>query len=211
LNGEGGKLFEPSLGKQGITAMRYYEYGPRVVLFKNKVEKIADIKGKKVRVMGAPVLVDQINSWGGAGVAMGVPELFTALQQGTIDGLESAANFFYSGKYFESAKYLLMEPKGAEVSIFMMNTKWLGSLPENLQKSIQESATEITEEATKFARDSDAKAIEEMKKAGVTVIEASPEFHKELVDASQPIIPKFEAKVSGSKEIIEKIQAHFKK
>lgn len=95
LNGEGGKLFEASLDKQGITALRYYEYGPRTILLKDKVEKMEDLKGKKIRVMGAPVLVDQINAWGGAGVAMGVPELFTALQQGTIDGLESAASFFF--------------------------------------------------------------------------------------------------------------------
>jgi tripartite ATP-independent transporter DctP family solute receptor len=211
LNGDGGKLFQPSLDKLGITALRYYEYGPRIILLKNKVEKIADFKGKKVRVMGAPVLVDQINAFGGAGVAMGVPELFTALQQGTIDGLESAANFFFSGKYYESAKFLLNEPKGAEVSIFMANSAWIKSLPEDLQKAVKDTAVEITEAANKFAAEGDAKAVDAMKKAGVTVIDPSPEFHQQLVDASKSIIPKFESKVAGSKEIIEKIQANFKK
>lgn len=210
LNGEGGKLFEPSLSQKGLTALRFYEYGPRIILLKNKAEKMADLKGKKIRVMGAPVLVDEINSWGGAGVAMGVPELYTALQQGTLDGLESAAMFFYSGKYFESTKYLLMEPKGAEVTIFMANTKWLNTLPPNLQQAIKDAAKEIEEDAKKFARAGNDKAIGEMKKAGITVIEASPEFHKQLVDASQPIYQKFEQRVPGSKEIIEKIRNHFK-
>ncbi|WP_235594339.1 MULTISPECIES: TRAP transporter substrate-binding protein [Paenibacillus] len=210
LNGEGGKLFEASLDKQGITALRYYEYGPRTILLKDKVEKMEDLKGKKIRVMGAPVLVDQINAWGGAGVAMGVPELFTALQQGTIDGLESAASFFHSGKYYESAKYLLMEPKGAEISIFMANTNWLNSLPEHLQKAVKEAAVEITDEAHQYAKERDLQSIEEMKKEGVTVIEPGAEFHQQLVEASKPIISKFEARVPGSKEIISKIQAQFK-
>jgi TRAP-type C4-dicarboxylate transport system substrate-binding protein len=93
----------------------------------------------------------------------------------------------------------------------MANSAWIKTLPEDLQKAVQDTAVEITEAANKFAAEGDAKAVDAMKKAGVTVIDPSPEFHQQLVDASKSIIPKFEGKVAGSKEIIEKIQANFKK
>lgn len=209
LNGEGGKLFDEGLAQKGIVALRYYEYGPRTILLKNNVEKLDDLKGQKIRVMGAPVLVDEINKWGGSGIAMGVPELYTALQQGTIDGLESAAMFFYSGKYYENAKYLWMEPQGAEITLFMANKQWLDSLPADLQQAVKDASVEITEDAIKYARENNDKAIEEMKKVGITVIERNDEIHQQLVEATKPVIEEFEKRVAGSKEIIEKIGEHF--
>jgi TRAP-type C4-dicarboxylate transport system substrate-binding protein len=209
LNGEGGKLFEASNAKQNMTILKYYEYGPRTLLMKGKVEKLADFKGKKIRVMGAPVLVDTINTWGGAGVAMGVPEVFAALQNGTIDGIESAANFFYSGKYFENAKYYVDAPSGNLISLFGVNTPWLNSLPADVQKAVKDAAAEIVEPANKYAQDKDKEAVDNMAKAGVTVIKATPEFNAELKKASEPVITKFEAKVAGSKEIIAKVREKF--
>jgi tripartite ATP-independent transporter DctP family solute receptor len=209
LNGEGGKLFEASNAKQNMTILHYYEYGPRTMLLKNKVEKMADYKGKKVRVMGAPTLVEQVNALGGAGMAMGVPEVFAALQNGTIDGIESAATFFYSGKYYENAKYFINAPRGNLIVLFGTNTQWLNSLPADVQKAIHDSVSEISKEADQFARDKDKEAIEAMTKAGVNEIKFSPEFEAEVRKASESVIPKFEAKVAGSKEIIAKIRETF--
>lgn len=48
-----------------------------------------------------------------------------------------------------------MEPKGAEISIFMANTNWLNSLPEHLQKAVKEAAVEITDEAHQYAKERD--------------------------------------------------------
>lgn len=209
LNGEGTGLFEPSLNEKGLTALRYYEYGPRTLLLKNEVKNIEDFNGQKIRVMGAPVLVEEINAWGGTGVAMGVPELYTALEQGTIDGLESASMFFYSGKYFEHAKYLLKEPNGAEVTIFMANNQWLNSLPEDLKTAVREAAAEITEEVHTFARTNDEAAMKKMQDEGITVLEPSEELHQQLKDASEPIYDKFVKRVPDAKELIDTIRENF--
>lgn len=209
LNGEGGQLFENKLNEKGVTALRYYEYGNRILLLKNKIESMDDFNGQKIRVMGAPVLVDQINAWGGTGVAMGVPELYPALEQGTIDGLESASMFFYAMKYHELANYLLMEPKGAEVTIFMGNKEWLDSLPEDLRQAVYDVAAEITEDVHTYARENDELSVTKMQEEGIEVIESSPEFHEQLVNATDTVYSELIERVPEAEEVIAEIQAYF--
>ena len=180
LNGPLGNPLREHLERTGLVALGFYEYGPRIMLLKFPVRTLEDLRGKKIRVMGAQVLVDQMNAWGATGIAMGVPELFNALQQGTIDGLESAAMFFYSGRYYELARYLFMAPRGAEVTVFLSNKRWLEGLPEELRRVVVAVGAGITEEANRFARQSDAQALENMQKAGVTVLEPSPALDSEL-------------------------------
>lgn len=187
LNGPGGDVLRQYLETRGLVAASFYPYGDRILLLKFPVTDINSFKGKKIRVMGAKVLQDEINAWGGSGVPMDVPELYTALQQGAIDGLESAPQFFWMGKYYEVAKYIFTEPKGAEVTIFMMNKKWLDSLPADLKEIVLASAKEIQPEAERFARESQQKALDDMKAAGVKVIDASPELRAKLQEASKQV------------------------
>jgi tripartite ATP-independent transporter DctP family solute receptor len=187
LNDQPGDILRTYLEKRGIVAGCFYPYGDRILLLKFPVSDMGSFKGKKVRVMGAKVLQDQINSWGGSGVPMDVPELYTALQQGVIDGLESAAQFFFSLKYHQVAKNLFTEPKGAEVTIFMLNKKWLDELPSDLRDIVLKGAKEIQPEAEKYARETEKKALDGMKASGVKVIDASPELRSQLRSACQVV------------------------
>jgi C4-dicarboxylate-binding protein DctP len=187
LNGPSGDILREYLEKRGLVAGSYYTYGDRILLLKFPVNDMSSFKGKKVRVMGAKVLQDEINSWGGVGIPMDVPELYTALQQGVIDGLGSAAQFFFMLKYHQVAKYIFTEPKGAEVTIFMMNKKWLDELPADLRKVVLDGAKEIQPEAERYASETEKKALEGMKAAGVTIIDASPSLRSQLQAASQSV------------------------
>ena len=162
-----------------------------------------------MRVVENRPSMDWFGRIGAIPTPMAFSEVYSALQQGTIDGLESAAQFFYSLKYHEHAKYLFMEPKGAEITVFLANLNWLNSLPEDLQRAVRDAAVEITDEANQYARELDAKAVEEMQAQGVTVVEASPELHNQLVEASQIVYEKFFERVPGSKELVESIQSQF--
>lgn len=211
LNTEGKLVLEGKLNAKGISALGFYEYGPRIVLSKREVKSLADFKGLKVRTMQSPVLSDQINAFGGAGVPMGVPELYTAIQQGTVDGIESGAGFFYSGKYYENAKFIINEPKGALVSVFATSKKWLDGLPEDLRKAVTETAHEITNDVNTYSRTDYDNSMKKMQEAGLKVIETSPEFHEELVEASEQVYTKLYARVPGSKEWIDQIKTKFAK
>jgi len=206
LNGPAGDDLRSYLEKRGITTASFYPYGDRVTLAKFPVNSISDFNGKKIRVMGAKVLQDQYASWGGAGVPMDVPELYTALQQGTIDGLESAPQFFEMGKYYEVAKNLFMQPKGAEVTIFMMNKKWLDDLPDGLSEVVIKSAQEIQSVVEQNSKDSQTAAIEKMKAAGLEVQEASPELEAQLKAATESVHQKFLEENPDAKPIYDNLK-----
>jgi C4-dicarboxylate-binding protein DctP len=206
LNGSAGDTLRAYLEGRGLVAAAFYPYGDRILLLKFPVNNMDDFKGKKVRVMGAKVLQNEIKAWGGAGIPMDVPELYTALQQGVIDGQESAAQFFYMLKYFQVAPYIFTEPKGAEVTIFMMNKKWLDSLPAELRDIILKSAKEIIPASTEFARTTEKDAMSKMVAAGVKVMDASPDFKEKLKSASMPVHETFLKENPDAKPIYEQLK-----
>lgn len=206
LNGTAGKTLHKYLENRGIIAAAYYPYGDRILLLKFPVDSMNDFRGKKIRVMGAKVLQDEINSWGGVGIPMDVPELYTALQQGVIDGLESAAQFFYMLKYFQVAHYIFTEPKGAEVTIFMMNKKWIDALPTDLQKVVLGCAKEIIPAATDYSRSTEKVALDKMKAAGVKIIDASPQLKEQLKHACVPVRETFLKENPDAKPIYENLK-----
>ncbi|MDR1516236.1 MAG: TRAP transporter substrate-binding protein [Synergistaceae bacterium] len=181
LNTKDGDQLRDYLATREVFTASFYPHGDRITLINAPINSIKDLAGKKIRVMGAKVLQDQYASWGATGIPMDVPELYTALQQGTIDGLESSPTFCQQGKYFEVAKNLFYEPKGAEVTIFMLSKVWFDKLPEDIKSAIIETAKEVQPLADKQSRVMQEESIKIMKDAGVNVIITSPEFHDELV------------------------------
>ena len=206
LNGDAGDLLRKYLEGKGIVTGSFYPYGDRVTLSVDKIEKMEDFSGKKIRVMGAKVLQDQYNSWGASGIPMDVPELYTALQQKTLDGLESAAQFFQTGKYFEVAKYLLTEPKGSEVTIFMINKAWVESLPKDLQDAVYAAAKEVLPLAVDNSKKTEADARKIMTDAGVQIVDASQEFHDQLVEASKVVHENFLKDNPDAKDIYDQLK-----
>ncbi|UCB49096.1 MAG: TRAP transporter substrate-binding protein [Deltaproteobacteria bacterium] len=191
FNGPVGDALRDHLAERGLVAASFYPYGERVMLVKFPVNKMDDFKGKKIRVMGSKMLQDQINAFGAAGVPMDVPQLYTALQQGVIDGIESTPPFFWTLRYYELAKYLFTEPDACVVTVFMMNKKWLDTLPADLRAAVLKSAEEVQPMAENFTRGAKGKSYDVMQKNGVKVINASPELKAQMKEACGPVIEKF--------------------
>ena len=116
---------------------------------------------------------------------MDVPQLYTALQQGVIDGIEATPPFFWTLRYYELAQYLFTEPDGCVVTLFMINKKWLDSLPADLRAAVLKSAEEIQPMAEKFTRGGKVKSYEVMQKNGVKVIHASPQLKAQMKEAAE--------------------------
>jgi tripartite ATP-independent transporter DctP family solute receptor len=98
-----------------------------------------DLKGLKIRTMPDPVMVDTINAMGGMGVAMGLGELYTAVQQGTIDGLSTSPQLLDSLKIYEVAKFYSPFNMHYTPVLLIMNMKFYNSLPPDVQKVLREA------------------------------------------------------------------------
>ncbi|NCW40349.1 MAG: TRAP transporter substrate-binding protein [Betaproteobacteria bacterium] len=109
LDGPVGKKMAAKLDAKGIKLLGFMEGGFRNMI--NNVRPVLkpdDVKGVKYRVMQNPVFIGMFSSMGGNAVPMAWGETFTAVQQGTIDGLEIPLAVIDQNKYFEVTKYVCM-------------------------------------------------------------------------------------------------------
>jgi C4-dicarboxylate-binding protein DctP len=129
------------------------------------------------------------------------------LQQKTIEGLESSPTFCQQGKYYEVAKNLLYEPKGAEVTIFMISKVWFDRLPEDIKSAIVEIAKEIRPLADNQSKVMQKDSLEIMQAAGLNVIIPEPDFHEELVKRALSVHDIFLKDNPDAKSIYDKLKA----
>jgi len=160
---------EPS----GFVATTWFDGGIRSFYSNKPIQTPADMKGMKIRVQPSPLNVAMIRALDAGAVPMAYGEVYTALQQGTIDGAENNEMALTTVKHGEVAKYYSYDMHQIQPDIFVVNTKFLESLtPE--ERQVFDEATELAhkielEEWEEQVRE--AKEIAETQ-MGVTFVEA---------------------------------------
>jgi tripartite ATP-independent transporter DctP family solute receptor len=197
IDGAFGKYIENRLYENGFKILSWFEWGGRDL--SNRVRPIntpEDIKGLKVRVMQSPEFLALYKAYGAIPVPMSAGEVYTALQQGVIDGIETSLSAAYTLNVHEVAKYgaslgevLAQNPLG-------VNAKWFDALPEEIQYAIAQAGVEATLANRRSDAADRALAIEKWKKAGnvVTFPEKGP-----FIEIGKSILPEFYEKVGGKK------------
>ena len=143
IDGAGGQYYADLLAAKGITYLGSFHNGFRQLTnSKRPVTKPEDLSGLKIRVPGSAVYMNTFDALGANPTAMSWSEVFTAIQQGTIDGQENGCSITKSAKMDEIQKYMTIWNYSYENDLFLINTKIWESLPENSQQLIQECATE---------------------------------------------------------------------
>lgn len=165
-----GKAMSAKLESKGIVNLGYTEGGFRQMLNNKKpVNSPADVQGVKYRVMQNPMFIDMFNRLGGSAIPMAWGETFTAVQQGTIDGLEGATSVFYASKFQEVTKYLSVTNHNYSVVELLMSARTLKKLTPEQQTLVKEAAARTVVAQRKAAAELGVKALELMKKDGVQV------------------------------------------
>lgn len=108
FNGPMGDELFAELEGIGIKGLTWFSNGFRNVYTKNTpVTTPADMKGLKIRVMESDVMIATLNAMGASGTPMAYSELYSAIQQGVMDGAENALGNIYSDGYYEICKMCL--------------------------------------------------------------------------------------------------------
>ena len=161
----------------------------------------------KFRVMQAPVLIDQYNAWNIVAIPTSMGEVYTALQQKTIEGLENTADHFYQNKFYEVARYFTESSHGHLVLILIVNEKWFNSLPQDIQQTIARISRDIAPDVRKWGESKDQESLEKMKSSGkLTVKKLSSEQTEFLRSKSQVIYGKFIKDNPGADSLINAIR-----
>src|ERR1043165_7018030 len=132
----------------GLIGLCYMNAGIRNVYNSKKpIEKVEDLKGLKIRMMGNPLFVDTMNSLGGNGVAMGFDQLVNAMQTGVVDGAENNEPSYESGQHYRYAKYYSRTGHLIIPELLVFSKKSWESLSKEDQALVMKFAKEAQQEA----------------------------------------------------------------
>jgi TRAP-type C4-dicarboxylate transport system substrate-binding protein len=136
------KIGEP----KGVVGVGLFVGGPNVIATRKPVDKIAGLKGLKIRVLASTVQLEQMKKLGATPLPMALGEVLPAIQQGTIDGLMTSIPVMTAFKYYDAAPDILETNHSYIISIATLSRRWLDSLPADLKKIVLDSATSTTVE-----------------------------------------------------------------
>jgi TRAP-type transport system periplasmic protein len=147
-----GKALEP----KGIKLLGYMENGIRHLT--NNVRPVkspADMKGLKIRVMNNVVYVEMMKALGASPTPMALAELYSAMQQGTVDGQENPSAHIYTKRFFEVQKYASLTGHAYAPEPVLISMITWGKLTPQQRTIIQQAATESIAWQRKLSTDED--------------------------------------------------------
>ena len=187
---------------QGMIGLSFYTNGFRSFYTKNTpILTPADLKGLKIRVMGDPTAISMMKSLNGTPTPMAYSEVFGAMQQGVIDGAESAPTVLTKGSHAEVAKAFSMDEHSLLADIIVVSKKtWEKLTPEERQMIQTEIAKSADYQHDLYIKDLND-AIVKSKEMGVKFYEVDKSKFKAMV---QPMYDKLSPE---KKQLVENIQA----
>ena len=170
LDGPVGQDLAARLAKKGIVTLGFMEGGFRQMINNKKpVTGPDDVKGVKYRVMQNPTYIDMFNSMGGAAVPMAWGESYTAVQQGTVDGLEIPVAVIDAAKYFEVTKFLSLTNHTYSMIGLLMSKRAFDKLTPEQRKAVVEAGKIATAMQRKTVAANEQGLIDGLKAKGMTV------------------------------------------
>lgn len=206
LDGAVGTKIALKLEDNGLKLLAYYENGFRNIT--NSVREIktpADLKGLKIRTMENKIHLAAFKAMGANPTPMPFSEVFTAMQQKTIDGQENPIPTIFLSKYNEVQKYATLTGHVYGPHLLLINKKLYDSMTPEDQKIFMDAANEskIFQRETNRAMNKDYVA--KLREAGMTVTELTDDQKKAFQDACAPVYKEFEASIG--KDLIAEVKA----
>ena len=190
---------------QGMKLLAYYENGVRhMTNSKRPIRKPEDMKGLKIRVMEQPIYIEMIKALGGNPTPMAFGELFTALQQGVVDGQENPAAHIYTARFFEVQKYISLTAHTYSAEPMLVSLAAWNKLPKELQEKVQAAANESKDWQRDLCRQLEEGYWTKIRESGKSEINRDVD-KQAFADATRGVWAMFEKKVG--KDNIEKIVA----
>ena len=133
------------------------------------MENPNDLDGLKIRVMESQTAIDMVKSLGGSPTPISYGELYTALQQGVVDGAENNPPSFYLSRHYEVCKYYVLDEHTTIPDVVLMSTHMWNSLNDQEQEWIQNAIDLSVTEQRRLWLESERESLEAVKEAGVQV------------------------------------------
>jgi len=180
FDGRLGSMLADLLEKKGYKLLSFWDGGYKQLGNNSRpIHKPSDAKGLKFRIMSSKVLEAQFLHINANPQIMPFSEVYTALEQGVIDGQENTWFNIYTQKFNEVQKYITETDHGYLGYVLLTSRKFWDSLPPDLQKSMTDAVKKATDYERKISVEIDRRDRKKILDAGKTEITTlSPEEKK---------------------------------
>ena len=134
--------FNPYAESAGVHILGFSDLGMRIMTCNSPINSIDDFKGLKIRTMEDKYQMEFCSLVGASATPTDFSEVYTALEQGTVDGQSNAAELTVSSKFYEPQKYLIMTNHEMHIVNFLMSNDLYTSLPDDVRALVDECAAE---------------------------------------------------------------------
>jgi tripartite ATP-independent transporter DctP family solute receptor len=200
LDGEVGEVLLSKLSKLHIKGLGFAEVGFRHML--NNVRPIKtpeDTKGIKFRVMQSPIYIGMFQALGSNAIPMPWGEVFTAVQQKVIDGVEMPLPILYGNKFYEIVKYLSLTSHTYTCVVLLCSENRWKELSANEKEVFKRAARETILYERGVVRKIQENSLEKIKASGMIVNDVPDK--KPFQEAVKPLYKKFEDEIG--KDILD--------
>lgn len=200
VEGEFGQSLLKKLEDIGYVGLGFGNFGFRhTTNSKHPINSVEDMKGLKIRTMTTPIHLEVFEALGANPTPMAFSELFSALQQGVVDGQENPLMNIYANKLHEVQKYLTLDGHVFTFVTFVVSKDWYDKLAPSYQQILNDGIKIATEYMKESCESEDALALEKMKEAGVEVVELTPEAKDEFREAVKGVSEKYGNEINPDK------------
>jgi tripartite ATP-independent transporter DctP family solute receptor len=186
-----------------LIGLAWMDAGARSVYNKVRpIRELEDLQGLKIRMMGNPIFVDTMNALGGNGIAMGMDQVYNALQTGVVDGAENNPPSYDSFGHYPIATHYSLTEHLIIPEILVFSRRTWEELSEEDQELIMRLAKEAQQEQRVLWDERVEASMQKIRDAGIEVI--TFEDKTPFQEAVKPVWDKYGANYA---ELVERIQA----
>ena len=198
MDGEVGQTLKSKIDeKKQMIALDYWDAGFKHLSTNAKpIVLPEDAAGKKYRIQSSKVLEAQFKAIDGNPQVLPFSEVYSALQQGVVDGTENPLSNFYTKKFHEVQSSVTLTSHGYLGYLVVMSEKFWNKLPKDIQANVTQAMKEATELERKESAIEDAKIMEDLRKYAkdtnkLEIIELTPEQKQKWEKTMSVVYPKF--------------------
>ncbi|UFT98742.1 TRAP transporter substrate-binding protein [Radiobacillus kanasensis] len=202
----GGKLFS-MLTEEDLLGLAMWDNGfKQMTLDEHALIKPEDFKGQKFRVMSSKVLEAQFDSVNANPTPMPFSEVYSALEQGVIDGQENTLSNIYSKKFHEVQSYMTLSNHGYLGYAIITNNEFWSGLPEDVRKNVEKALNETTQWVRENGERLNQENLDKIKADGTLkeIHELTDKEKQAWIDAMNPVYKEFEDEIG--KDLIDAVK-----
>lgn len=210
MDGKVGELLDEKLAAKGYTSLGYMELGSRNVTNNIRPLRTAeDFKGLKIRLQPNETHIATFRAIGANPVSMGIKEVYSALQQGVLDGQENPYSIIETRRFDEVQKYLSDSGHFFDfITVIANKRKFEGFKPE-IKEAVRAAMAKAVAWQRKTAADEDLAARDTLIKRGMQFDSISAEVRAQLTEATAEVVVGLRKKIGD--DIIDAVLAEAQK